>query len=185
MDLKTFFGLPIHPLLVHLPVVLIPLAGILAVAFAIKPAWLDRFGWHLVVLSFVGAVGGVLAASSGEGLETLQHEAETAARENHFELGETARNLGLLFFLVVLGVVGARYLAKRYGGSSGIWAFVSSKLGATLMSLALVLTAAASTYAISKAGHQGAKLVWTEEKKKPKSVMTEPVMPVPSIQPLR
>ena len=55
MEIETFFGLPAHPLMVHLPVVLIPLAGIIAIVFAFRPAWLDRFGWHLVVLSGLGA----------------------------------------------------------------------------------------------------------------------------------
>ena len=87
MELEKLFGLPAHPLLVHIPVVLVPLAAIIAIVFAFKPAWLDRFGWGLVALSGVGALGAILAAGSGEGLEGLQNQAETAAREDHFELG--------------------------------------------------------------------------------------------------
>jgi uncharacterized membrane protein len=166
MELKTVFGLPAHPLLVHLPVVLLPLAGLIAIVFAFKPAWLDRFGWGLVAIAGVGAFGGILAAGSGEGLESLQNEAETAAREDHFELGETARNLGILFFLVVLAVVLIRYFARKNPSTDGFWALARSKGAAIVMSIALVLTAAGSTYAISKAGHQGAKLVWEEEVQK-------------------
>ena len=51
MELEKLFGLPAHPLLVHMPVVLIPLSGLIAIVFAFKTAWLDRFGWGLVVLS--------------------------------------------------------------------------------------------------------------------------------------
>lgn len=167
MELEKLFGLPAHPLLVHVPVVLLPLAGIIAIVFAFRPAWLDRYGWHLVVLSGVGAFGGILAAGSGEGLEGIQRRAgETisAAAEDHFELGETARNVGLLFFLIVLAVVFVRWFARRKGESAtGVWSKVGSKGAAIVMAVALVLSAAASTYAISKAGHQGAKLVWDEE----------------------
>ena len=164
MEIETFFGLPAHPLMVHMPVVLIPLAGLIAIVFAFRPAWLDRFGWALVALSGLGALGGILAAGSGESLNDLQHKAETAAREDHFELGETARNLGLVFFLVVLAVVLVRYLARRRAATEGIWSKVNTKAAGVVFALALVASAAAATITISAAGHQGAKLVWDSTK---------------------
>jgi uncharacterized membrane protein len=166
MELEKLFGLPAHPLLVHIPVVLIPLSGIIAIVFAFKPAWLDRYGLHLAVLSFIGAVGGILAAGSGEGLENIQRaagESPSAAAEDHFELGETARTMGIVFFLVVLAIVAIRWYARRKGGTEGIWSKVNSKAGAIVMAVVLVLSAGAATYSISKAGHQGAKLVWENE----------------------
>ena len=168
MELEKLFGLPAHPLLVHMPVVLIPLTGLVAIVFAFKPAWLDRFGWALVAVTGVGALGGILAAGSGEGLEAIQRragESPSAAAEDHFELGETARNMGILFFLIVLAVVALRWYARTHGGSEGIWSKVSGKAGAIVMAVALVLSAGAATYSISKAGHQGAKLVWEDEGK--------------------
>lgn len=166
MELEKLFGLPAHPLLVHLPVVLIPLAGIIAVVFAFKTEWLDRFGWGLVVLTGVGALGGVLAAGSGEALEEMQERAgESASQlaEDHFELGEVARTVGLIFFVVVLAVVAVRWYARRKGATEGIWATLRSKGAAIVMSVLLVGSAAAATYTISAAGHQGAKLVWEDE----------------------
>lgn len=164
MEIETFFGLPAHPLMVHLPVVLIPLAGIIAIVFAFRPAWLDRYGWGLVVLSGIGALGGVLAAGSGESLSDMQRKAETAAREDHFELGEIARNLGLVFFLVVLAVVLVRHLARRRAATEGIWSKANTTAAGVVFALALVLSAAAATISISAAGHQGAKLVWQDAK---------------------
>jgi len=167
MELETLFGLPAHPLLVHIPVVLVPLAAIIAIVFAFRPAWLDRFGWALVGLSFVGAIGAIFAAGSGEGLETLQAEPESAAREDHFELGETARTIAILFFLIVAAIVVIRYLARKRAAkgeqATGLWAFLASKGAAILMAGALVLSGAAATYTMAKAGHQGAKLAWEEE----------------------
>lgn len=162
MELKTLFGLPAHPLLVHLPVVLLPIAGIFAIFFVIRPAFLDKYGRHLVVLSGVGALGGILASGSGEGLAQLQNRPESHAREEHFEMGETARNMGILFFLIVLAVVVLRHMSKKQAGEAGFWKFVKSSTGAMVMSAALVLSAVGSTYAISVAGHQGAKLVWED-----------------------
>lgn len=164
MELKTLFGLPAHPLMVHLPVVLIPLAGLIAIVFAFRTQWLDRFGWALVALSGLGALGGILAAGSGEGLEDLGER--KAGLHDHAEMGEAARTLGIVFFLIVLAVVVARHLARRKGeGAQGVWGFVGSKAGAIVAAAALVVSAGAATYTISVAGHQGAKLVWEKEVK--------------------
>lgn len=163
MELQKVAGLPAHPLLVHIPVVLVPLAGVIAIVLAFKPAWLDRLGWWLVGLTGVGMIGAILAAGSGEGLEELQHEGETAAREDHFELGELARTISIVFFLIVLAVVVVRYIAKKKGTEAGVWAFVRSKAGAVVLALLLVVSAGAATWTMAAAGHQGAKLAWCEE----------------------
>lgn len=169
MELDKIFGLPAHPLLVHIPVVLVPLAAIIAIVFAFKPAWLDRYGWGLVALSGVGALGAILAAGSGEALEGMQNEAETVARENHFQLGETARLMAIIFFAVVTLVVVLRFLARRRTASgresTGLWQFLASKGGAIAVAVVLVLSASAAMYTISKAGHQGAKISWEKDSK--------------------
>lgn len=167
MELETLFGLPAHPLMVHVPVVLIPLAALIAIAFAIRPAWLDRYGWGLVALTGIGAVGAILAAGSGEGLEEIfRSNGETIgpALEDHAELGEIARNLSILFFFVVLAVVVLRHLARRKGDSAtGFWAFMRSKGGAIAIAVVLVLSAGGAMFAVAKAGHQGAKITWEED----------------------
>ena len=163
MELEKVAGLPAHPLLVHIPVVLVPLAGLIAIIFAFKPAWLDRLGWWLVGLTGVGMIGAILAAGSGEGLEGLQGEGETAAREDHFELGELARTISIIFFVIVLAVVVLRYLAKKNGGETGVWAFIRSKAGAIVLASLLVVSAGAATWTMAAAGHQGAKLAWCDD----------------------
>lgn len=42
MELNNLFGLPAHPLLVHLPVVMVPLAAIGALVLAIRPRFWSR-----------------------------------------------------------------------------------------------------------------------------------------------
>jgi uncharacterized membrane protein len=166
MEFDKLFGLPAHPLLVHIPVVLVPLAAIVAVVFAFRPAWLDRFGWGLVALSGAGAFGASLAAGSGESLADRQNKAETAARQSHFDMGDTAQAVSIVFFLIVTAVVVLRYLARRRaaGGAeaTGVWGMVGSKAGAIGIAALLVLSASAAMYTISAAGHQGAKLSWNE-----------------------
>lgn len=160
MEIENLFGLPAHPLIVHLPVVLIPLAAILAVVVALRPAWLDRFGWLLVGLSGVGALGAIFAAGSGEALEELVDETEQL--ERHAELGETARNVAILFFVVVLAVVlFRRWSAKKAaGGGSDV-----ARVGAAAVVSTLLLIGAAGVAGVSivQAGHAGAETTWSGE----------------------
>ena len=43
--MDTFAGLPAHPLLVHAPVVLVPVVALLVILMIVRPQWLERFGW--------------------------------------------------------------------------------------------------------------------------------------------
>ena len=91
-------------------------------------------------------------------------------------MGETARTLSIVFFLVVLAVVGLRWYAKRRAagdgagdgagngdGDGGVWGFARSKVGAIVAAVVLVVSAGAATGTMAVAGHQGAKLAWCEE----------------------
>lgn len=167
MELEKFAGLPAHPLFVHIPVVLIPLAGIIAIVFAFKPAWLDRFGWGLVAISGVGMIGAILAAGSGEALEEMirdnGEEISSTLRE-HAELGESARMISIIFFVIVTAIVLVRYLARRNVGTGNpVMKFAGSKVGASVLAVALVISAGAATYSVAATGHNGAKAVWEEE----------------------
>ena len=158
MEIDQLFGLPAHPLVVHLSVVMVPVAARVAVVFAFRPAWLDRFGWGLVALSGIGALGAILAAGSGEALEKTVKR--TAALDEHTEMGEVAQTVAIVFFFVVLAVVVLRYFARRKSESGGVWALISSKTGAIMLAGALVISASGAMYTIVQAGHQGAKATW-------------------------
>lgn len=167
MEFEKIAGLPAHPLFVHIPVILIPLAGLVAIVFAFKPAWLDRFGWSLVALSGVGMIGAIIAAGSGEGLEEMirdnGEEISSQLRE-HAELGETARTISIVFFVIVAAIVAVRYLARKNAGTGNtVMKFAASKAGATVMAVALIVSAGVASYSVAAAGHNGAKAVWEEE----------------------
>ena len=66
--LASIGGLPTHPLLVHLPVVLVPLAAILAIVIAARASWDRRIGGVVVLIALGGALSSLLAKESGEQL---------------------------------------------------------------------------------------------------------------------
>lgn len=64
----SFDGLPVHALVVHGAVVLVPLAGLLGIAF-IRPAWRMALRWPLVVVTALATATVFVARESGEVLE--------------------------------------------------------------------------------------------------------------------
>ena len=64
-------GLPVHPLVVHAVVVLLPLATLGTLAIAVRPAWRRAYGPLVVACAAVATVLIPVATSSGEALENL------------------------------------------------------------------------------------------------------------------
>ena len=104
MELGNLFGLPAHPLLVHIPVALIPLCAVGAIVIVVSASWRQRIGWVVVVLAGVAVVASQLAASSGEEFqEALDKESELIHR--HAELGETFVWFAIAFFVALLALM--------------------------------------------------------------------------------
>ena len=97
------FGLPAHPLFVHVPVVLIPLVAIGAIAMACSGWVRDRYGWLVLGLGVVAGVSTQLAIDSGQALR--RHVPQTAELRRHVHIAESIRPLILLLFLVALTVM--------------------------------------------------------------------------------
>jgi uncharacterized membrane protein len=68
MELDQLFDLPAHPLLVHVPVVLVPLALFVSLV-ALVPRARRIAAPAAAALALVGGIGVVLATGSGENLE--------------------------------------------------------------------------------------------------------------------
>ena len=163
-------GLPAHPLLVHIPVVLVPLAAIGALVMAFWPWLRARIGWIVAGLAVLGGLGAILAASAGESLQ--EGKPESSAIRHHAELGEGARNFSILFaILVVLFVAGEWWLKRRaaHTSQSNDTADAAQKPAVWMkwvLPAAAVLTVASgawATYSVIDAGHTGAKATWQNE----------------------
>jgi len=151
MELNNLFGLPAHPLLVHLPVVMVPMAALGAIILAIFPKYFARFGWWVTGISFIGAIGAILAAGSGETLEERVDRSSTL--RDHAEMGETARLLAVVLFVVLLIVM----LARKYRATD-----MAKKAVAIGVSVVIAVSAAAAGWVIIQTGHSGAKASWCE-----------------------
>jgi uncharacterized membrane protein len=165
VELETIWGLPAHPLLVHVPVVLIPLCAIGAIAIVFIPTWRPVLGWILVVLAGFGTIAAQLASGSGEALEEALDE-ESDLLERHAELGETFIWFALVFFLVLLGFMVWDTMQRRRGSGDvggGAGRSVTGSPVAIVLSVLLVLSGAAAGLRVYQVGHSGAKTVWQED----------------------
>ncbi|MCX6520252.1 MAG: hypothetical protein NTZ21_06290 [Actinobacteria bacterium] len=162
--MDTITGIPAHPLFVHIPVVLLPLGAILAIVMLIKQQWFDRYKWMLLGVVGVGALGAILAASSGEALqESVESGGESAGLEAHAEAGEMARTLGIVFFVVVVAWIVVPMLLKRRAASKGAADAGMPTWFRPVIAVLVLACAAGSVFTVIDAGHSGAKQVWNEE----------------------
>ncbi|MGI8521836.1 MAG: DUF2231 domain-containing protein [Nocardioides sp.] len=150
-------GLPLHPLIVHLVVVVAPLAALTGIAYAARPGsrWLLR--WPLVVMALVAAGAGLLAAQSGQSLEHARHLEQLV--HTHRARGNQLK-LILLLFLAPVGL-GAWFL----GGPSGLTSGAGTREGrsgalAIGLQVLLVVGAVAVLVWSFLTGDSGARAVW-------------------------
>src|SRR3954449_1821659 len=96
--LDTIGGIPLHPLIVHAVVVLVPLASLLLLLAAVSPRIRHWAGILTPITATVALVLVPFATQSGEALE--KRVEASPALEEHTELGDS-----LLYFVIVLAVL--------------------------------------------------------------------------------
>ena len=150
-------GLPLHPLVVHAAVVLIPLTALLAVGLAVLPRWRWLVRWPTAVAS-VACVGfAFLATTSGESLEEERNLGRLV--HEHAERGDRLANLTIV--LAVAVVVAALVLPGPSGLASGRGAVVRRVAYADkVLAVLLVAVAAVVLVQVVLTGDSGARAVW-------------------------
>ena len=157
--MNEVFGLPAHPLIVHAPVVLLPLAFIGAILCVVKPNWRPALIIPTAVLGIVGALGAILASQSGEWLQA--RVPESGEVQDHQQLGEMARNLSILF-AGSLCVWALRDLVETRGWFKDTFVadLVKPKWIAAAATVGVLLFGGLTTAWVVQAGHSGAKAAW-------------------------
>jgi uncharacterized membrane protein len=147
------FGLPAHPLLLHFPVVLVPVLGLAVLALAARPGWLDRHGVPAGAFGVVTAAATILTAGAGQAFEDDRSRVVGGAPASpqlaeHADAGETLR-LVVLALVAVLLVAG---LARR--------AVPDVAPMHVALRLALAVLAVTAIFLVIRTGHLGAELTW-------------------------
>ena len=105
-------GRPIHPLVVHAVVVLLPIACLGTIAIVLRPAWRGRYGVLVVACAAAATVLMPVATSSGEALEE-----RVGSPGEHAELGDQLIwfTIPLLLLSLALVVLDRRQRAADQG----------------------------------------------------------------------
>ncbi len=136
-------GLPLHPLVVHAVVVLLPLASLGALAVVVSSRLRDRYAWLVVACAVVAAVSAIVAKVSGEALAASLGVGQLVA--THESYGQYVP-----YPAIALAVALPIGLVVKKRSSAGWW--VAAVVAALAAVGALVL--------VALTGHSGATAVW-------------------------
>ena len=142
-------GIPVHSLVVHGVVVLLPLAVIGTIAIAVKPSWRVTYGPLVVACALVATVLTPVATSSGEALER-----RVGDPGEHAHLGDQ-----LIWFAVPLLVLSAALVWIERRRAAGRTVVGPSALPAVVTGLAVV-AALATGGQVYRVGDSGAQAAW-------------------------
>jgi hypothetical protein len=158
-------GLPLHPLVVHFVVVLLPIAVLGSVLAAVWPAVRRRYGWLAFAAAAVGTVLVPVATSSGDNLATRLPANDLITE--HQELGDQMIwwALGLTVAVGALMVVHTRVVEKVpvSVGAADDTEPRPEKAPALAMIVLAVLTvgvAVGTGIHVYRVGDAGARAVW-------------------------
>lgn len=145
-------GLPIHPLVVHATVVLVPLAALSVLLAGVWPAFRRRAGYVPLLLALLALVLVPVTTQSGEAFEERVGGGELV--ERHAALGE-----GLLPWVAVLAVV-AMALAWMWQRDRRDGARRAPRWMAAVLALAAAAVSVGTVVQTVAVGHSGATAVW-------------------------
>jgi hypothetical protein len=173
---ETMFGLPTHILLLHIVVVLLPIAALATASVALSSRFRHRWGLATVGATFLVTVFVPLTSQSGESLAARLPNDAAIAR--HASVGQQvvfwAAAFGLcLFALVAIDLMrraaaplevltaseawATRRLPVRWRERTPGWTAAAFRVAQVLS----VGTAIGVTVMVIRAGHTGAQAVWS------------------------
>ena len=145
-DLITVGGLPLHPLVVHLVVVIVPLTFAGAFLMAVWPRFSRRFGPLIAIGAGLALVGAIVARQAGEQLAPI-----TGVSADHLAWGSRAPWWIGAFSIAVI----AFWLVDR-----GIPVNRPRPLWVHVFAAAMVVLGVIALIQVLGAGHSGSESVW-------------------------
>ena len=145
----TVMGLPVHALVVHGVVVLVPLAAAGLVAIAVRPAWRRPYAPLVAALATIGLALVPVATNSGEKLEERINAGGVVADqiEKHQEMAER-----VLWPTVAMWLLAIALLVMDRRGRTGPQM--------TVVAVLSVVAAVGAATLVALAGHLGSTAVW-------------------------
>ena len=147
-----FNGLPVHVLLVHLVVIIVPLAALCLLLSAFWPAARRRLGFVTPLVALVALIAVPFTTAAGQWLQA--RVAPTPLIERHTALGPTL----LPWVIAVFVVASILWLWYFLAPSGPRWLRVSAII---VIDAAVLITAVGSVVTVVLIGESGSASVWT------------------------
>lgn len=144
-------GLPVHPLVVHAVVVLLPAAVLGTIAIAVRPSWRRRYGALVLGVAAVATALIPVATSSGEALER-----RVGDPGRHAALGDQLIWFALPLLVLVAALVVLDRRATRPAQELRDGAVTVVRTVAALS----VVAALATAVQVYRVGDSGARAAW-------------------------
>lgn len=156
------FGVRTHPLAVHAPVVLLPIAAIVVLGLLVRTEWRDRIRWWMTggLVAIVAML--FVAKESGEAAEEAGFVTGPLF-DGHDDLGEQTFVLAIVW-AALFGALALwdRRSGQRAAASLSAAALASRRDPVTLVLSALVAVAAiVTTIWLIRTGHSGSRSRWS------------------------
>ena len=149
-------GLPVHVLVLHAAVVLIPLLALGAIVYAIVPRWRSRIGWAVLLLAIAAPVAAFVTRESG--MQFYNRIVARGISPKGHELLDQHMNFGTLtmWFSIALGVVAlVMVIATLRRPRTSL-----PRIADVGLAVIMVALAAISGYYVFRTGDSGAHVVW-------------------------
>ncbi|SDR86033.1 cytochrome b5-like heme/steroid binding domain-containing protein [Agrococcus carbonis] len=143
------FGLPLHPLAVHVPVVLLPLGALGVLFVLLVPSRRAQLAWPVVAVLGIAMVGALVARLSGEALAE-----RVGSPGQHEQLGNWTLAMATILFAATLGWWLWERRAIRRRRPTGVMGLIAGTV------LAAVAIGAVIVAVLT--GHTGATAVWQD-----------------------
>lgn len=145
----TVLGLPVHSLVVHAVVVLVPLASVGLIAVVVRPSWRRSYAPVVALLATAGVAMVPVAVLSGRRLKEHLQVGGVVADQIHRH--QQMANL-VIFPAVLMWVLAVAVFVLDRRGRLG--------RGVTVVGVLAVVAAVAATGQVMVAGHLGTTAVW-------------------------
>jgi uncharacterized membrane protein len=147
-------GIPLHPLVVHAVVVLLPLAIVGTILIAARPRWRTHYGPLVVLFAAAATVLVPVATSSGESLER-----RVGDPGKHAQLGDQLIWFSIPLLVLVLALVALDRL--DHGGAAAPTRERTKRRRLTgAVAVLAVVAALASGVQVYRVGDSGARAAW-------------------------
>ncbi|MCJ1698036.1 hypothetical protein MT349_19810 [Rathayibacter caricis] len=150
-------GLPLHPLLVHAVVVLLPLAALMLILGSVWPAARRKFGILTPIIALAALIAVPLTTQAGEALE--RQTEPSAILEQHTELGDHLLPWAAGLFLVAL----AQWLWFHRTRRTDDHATTRRPIiVGIVLAVAAIAISVGATIDVVRIGDSGAQAVWSD-----------------------